>query len=108
MDSGFMMNEIEPKELFEKLKNESILLVDVRSEEEFASHHIEGSLFHPITSFNPKEISTDVPVVFICRSGARSKKATDLYLAQHPKASAYNLTGGLLAWGALKLPLVTP
>ena len=50
-----------------------------------------------------EEIDPDRPVVFYCRSGARSAMATQAF--RRAGFEAYNLTGGLLAWDASGLPL---
>jgi rhodanese-related sulfurtransferase len=43
-------------------------------------------------------------VIFICRSGKRSAQACDLLQAHGVEAS--NMTGGMLEWQALQLPMV--
>jgi rhodanese-related sulfurtransferase len=83
--------------------------VDVRSVEEFAQGHPEGSVNVPILfqgpfgmSPNPKFLqvmqrlySTDTPLLLGCRSGARSARACEL-LASHGYTKLANVGGGFL------------
>jgi rhodanese-related sulfurtransferase len=48
------------------------------------------------------EIGKDKPVALICRSGARSARAT-LFLRQNGFERVANVTGGMLRWRALNL-----
>lgn len=52
------------------------LLVDVRTEQEYASGHIDGALLIPyqqiVEQFAARGIPKDQPVVLYCRSGNRS------------------------------------
>jgi rhodanese-related sulfurtransferase len=54
----------------------------------------------------PGEIDSlpkDEPIVFICRSGARSARAT-AFVQEHGFMDVYNMKGGMLRWNELKLP----
>lgn len=52
------------------------LLVDVRTEEEYASGHLDGALLIPyqqiVQQFAARDIPKDQPVVLYCRSGNRA------------------------------------
>lgn len=52
------------------------LLVDVRTEREYASGHLDGALLIPyqevVQQFAAREIPKDQPVVLYCRSGNRA------------------------------------
>jgi rhodanese-related sulfurtransferase len=48
-------------------------------------------------------IDRDKPVVFYCRSGARSAMATQAFA--EAGYDAHNMAGGLLSWDAAGLPL---
>ncbi|WP_221393496.1 rhodanese-like domain-containing protein [Dyadobacter sp. NIV53] len=75
------------------------LIVDVRSPQEFASGHIEGSLNIPLESINSQLSflkSKGKPVITCCRSGTRSGIAQVSLKASG--IEAYN--GG--SWGTLK------
>jgi hydroxyacylglutathione hydrolase len=45
----------------------------------------------------------DKTIVFVCRSGGRSAKATHL-ATQNGYTHVYNLKGGMLLWNELHLP----
>lgn len=102
-----MTKAITPKDLTSRGKLEDFALIDVRETDEFNKEHIQGSLHIPLAQFlaDPKQVKSDKPIIFICRSGRRSEIATQKYLSNFPDATAFNLTGGLLAWRADHLPL---
>jgi len=57
------------------LVDNGALIVDVRSPQEFASGHIEGSMNIPLETINSKLAflkSKEKPVITCCRSGTRS------------------------------------
>jgi hydroxyacylglutathione hydrolase len=91
--------DISPDELISH-QNE-VEMVDVRrpDEREGELGHIPGSK-HIILDQLPQrlaEIDNSKTVVFICRSGARSGRATEFALANGIN-SAYNLKGGMILW----------
>ncbi|MGE4214403.1 MAG: rhodanese-like domain-containing protein [Anaerotignaceae bacterium] len=61
-------------------ENEDIIILDVRTEEEYSQGHIESSLLIPDTEIEDKaeEVLTDKDAVILiyCRSGRRSETAT--------------------------------
>lgn len=71
--------------------------VDVRTEMEFLTDHINGAINIPLDQFQQryKEINGlgETPVVFYCRSGNRSSQAVN-YLRQMGIENIYN--GGAL------------
>jgi rhodanese-related sulfurtransferase len=72
---------IEQAELREKLKaGEKLMLVDVRSAEEFAAGHIDGAINIPKDQLAARrgELPSDVPIVTVCSfGGARSCGASE-------------------------------
>jgi adenylyltransferase/sulfurtransferase len=74
-------------------------LVDVREPEEFASGHLRGAINLPLGALeqDPGRIPSGASVVFVCRSGARSRRACAL-ARRAGFGSARQLAGGLLAW----------
>ncbi|WP_241154289.1 rhodanese-like domain-containing protein [Staphylospora marina] len=98
------VRELEAKELsarFEQLDGDFSLLVDVRTEEEFAEGHIPGAILIPHDQMERRweEVAAyrDEPVLLICRSGRRSLMAAEV-LAGRGFAKVYNLKGGMLEW----------
>jgi rhodanese-related sulfurtransferase len=82
------------------------LLVDVREDNEWESGRAPSAT-HIALSAVPdhlEEFPTDRTIVFVCRSGARSGRATK-FLAEQGR-DAVNLEGGMLAWSAEGEPVV--
>ena len=97
--------DIGPSDLNEWMSSgDSPLLIDVRTVEEFEESHIGGSQNVPLDELplSPPRDWSAAPVVFVCRSGRRSKEALDRLGAQLDQA--FNLDGGMLAWAELGLP----
>ena len=96
--------DLDPKEVSQEL--EAIQLVDVRQPEEYNGDlgHIPGSklIVLDVLEDHLKDLSKDRPIVFVCRSGGRSARATAL-AQQHGLTNVYNLKGGMLLWNELHL-----
>jgi len=82
------------------------LLLDVRTEREFAAGHIEGAVSVPVTGLAERlpRLGLDParPVVAICLTAHRSIPAVRLLRAHGLEAR--QLAGGMLAWRAAGLP----
>lgn len=97
---------VNPKDV-QNLKD--VTLIDVRMSEEYDGElgHIEGTqlitLGHDLEVFL-KTANNKLPIVFICRSGGRSGKATANAISLGFE-NVYNMEGGMLAWNSLALPL---
>ena len=91
--------EITPQWVEENLRN--IYLIDVREPSEFndALGHAPGAVLLPLGQLPERfqEIPKDKPVAIICRSGARSARAT-LFLRQNGYERVANVSGGMLRW----------
>jgi rhodanese-related sulfurtransferase len=85
---------IDYAQLQEAVKQGAILL-DVRSQDEYESHHIEGSINAPFFSLRMqlKTLSHDRPAIVICRDGRVSEAAAFLLLKN--KIGAMILKGGM-------------
>ena len=85
-----------------------VQVVDVREPDEFDGSlgHIKGAKLLPLGSLMEKkqEIAKDIPVVLVCRSGARSAQATVL-LKNAGRSKVANLAGGMLRWRGQRLPV---
>lgn len=84
-------------------------LIDVRQPEEFTGElgHIAESELIPMEHLPEKLPSLDrnLAIVFICRSGARSGRAT-AFAHSLGFDTVYNMKGGMLFWNDLQLPIV--
>jgi phage shock protein E len=78
----------------------SIILLDVRTEEEYNELHIPGSILIPVTELEeraPDELPDKEAVIFIyCRSGNRSRTAA-YQLIEMGYTQVYDI-GGIIDW----------
>lgn len=101
-----MATDYTPAELAALLAQESLQLIDVRTPEEHAAGRIENDRLIELSDLAAEAdtIDRERPVVFYCRTGARSAMATAAFL--QAGFDAHNMLGGLVAWEAAGLPLV--
>lgn len=85
-----------------------LLLIDVREPAEYAAERIPGAVLYPLSSFDAATLPADGErrVVFHCGSGKRSLSAAEKRLAAG-EPSAAHMDGGLGAWKAAGLPVIT-
>ena len=83
------------------------LVVDVRSDEEWSSGHIEGALHIMLGDVLNKmsELPRSRSLITVCGSGYRSSIAASL-LAQHGFMTS-SMDGGMTAWNEQRLPTIT-
>jgi len=102
-DEQVALYEIHPGDLVEKLQNgEDVVLLDVRTEEEYAENRLAGAILVPlqklsVETLNDAGISKDKEVYIYCRSGSRSKQAYDLMTALGYK-DIKSVAGGIVHW----------
>jgi rhodanese-related sulfurtransferase len=91
------------------LRAGKLLLIDVREPAEFQAERIAGALLYPLSTFDAAALPEDGvrKVVFHCGSGKRSLTAAELRLAAGQQHAAH-MGGGMAAWKAAGLPVVTP
>jgi hydroxyacylglutathione hydrolase len=84
------------------------LLLDVRNPREWSTKHIEGSLNVPLNHLQERiaEIPRDRRIAVHCAGGYRSSIAASI-LHQHGITRMVEMAGGLAAWDAAQLPVVT-
>jgi rhodanese-related sulfurtransferase len=101
------IEEIDPATANELVERGDALLVDVRNDDEWAIGHAPAAVHLPLGDLHKRhpELPTDRRIVVICRSGARSARATEALVGAG--YDVVNLTGGMQAWAALGLPVVT-
>lgn len=78
--------------------HEQIILLDVRTEEEYNAGYIPGAVNIPLPDLENRfaELDKSKTLIVHCQSGDRSKTASDT-LAQHGFI-VYNMPGGINAW----------
>lgn len=94
---------------FAGILGDDMQLLDVRTAEEYAAGHIEGSLLADVKMDNFREValsklSKDSPVAVYCRSGRRSLTACGILREEGFRV--YNLKTGILGWQEAGLPVV--
>ena len=80
------------------------MLLDVRTDGEWAEGRIEGSKHIPMDQIVARLDEVSDQVVCVCAVGGRSARVTQ-YLLSHGK-DALNLDGGVQAWAGEGRPLV--
>ena len=84
------------------------LLLDVRSPDEHAAGHIDGSLLIPVSDLSRRiaEIAAhkNNQVIVYCHSGGRSAMAAQILAAQG-FSNVTNMVGGMLDWFQNSLPV---
>ena len=83
-------------------------LLDVREQSEWNTAHIQGAVLIPLGQLSSRlsEIPTDRDVLIICHSGNRSAQARD-QLRAAGYLNTTSIDGGMTAWIAAGLPVVT-
>lgn len=102
---GFQtITPLEAKKMIETRKN--LLLVDVRSPEEFQGGSLPGAHLIPFWDFarGRYDLPKDKPILLICAVGGRSLACGQM-LAAKGYREVYNLKGGLDAWAEQRVPL---
>ena len=92
------------KEMMEK--DENLLVVDVRSLDEYNGGHIDccKHLYAGLVEQHADEIPKDRPVALICKSGTRSGFASSMLLRMG-YTNVYNVLGGMTSWGNAGYPV---
>jgi rhodanese-related sulfurtransferase len=99
------LDELDPLQANDLLSE--ALALDVREPYEYEAGHIEGSMHIPIGQIQNRweELDKDRPIVVVCQIGQRSDLVAN-FLRENGYDAA-NLAGGLTAWTAAGLPLVS-
>jgi len=84
------------------------LVVDVRAPREYQKSHIDGSVNIPLNHLVERigDVPADRPVLVHCAGGYRSSIAAGV-LQQHGRLKLTELNGGLAAWEAAGLPVIS-
>ncbi|MGR3525739.1 MAG: rhodanese-like domain-containing protein [Paracoccaceae bacterium] len=94
-------------ELAEAFDRNEVVVIDVRTPQEFMFEHIEGALLMPLAFFNAAKLpgQSEKRIVFHCGSGVRSERVSRAAIAAGFTRIAH-LEGGFAAWKATKLPYI--
>jgi rhodanese-related sulfurtransferase len=94
---------VTPAELAAKL-DQGWMLLDVRTDEEWAEGRIEGATHIPMDQVVARLDEVGDQVVCVCHLGGRSARVTQYLLGQGK--DVVNLDGGVDAWESQGRPLV--
>ncbi|KAA9007117.1 rhodanese-like domain-containing protein [Histidinibacterium aquaticum] len=80
-----------------------IVLIDVRTPQEYMVEHVHGALLMPMAFFRPETLpgETEKKLVFHCGSGVRSEKVARRVL-ENGRPVVRHLGGGFAAWKQAK------
>ena len=90
------------EELYQRMnKGSDMVLIDVRSAQEYEKHHIEGAINIPVANLREqyKELDKEKPIAVICGSGQRSSLGVSL-LRQRGIEEIYNVSGGMVGYSS--------
>ena len=99
-ENKIMYNKITAEEAKEIIDTQEVIILDVRTKEEFKEKHIEGALLIP--DYELEKLAKSKPpdknkkILVYCRSGNRSKSAARL-LIDMGYTDVYDF-GGIINW----------
>jgi rhodanese-related sulfurtransferase len=99
---GDQVPSVQPSEVAARVA-EGWMLLDVRTDDEWADGRIAGSVHIPMDQLMQRLDEVDDQVVCICAVGARSARVAQFLNAEGREA--VNLDGGLHAWATSGLPI---
>jgi rhodanese-related sulfurtransferase len=86
----------------------SVLLLDVRTPQEYKSGHLANSLLIPVQELELRvhELGQykERTIIAYCRTGNRSGRAAAILMNRG--FSAMNMEGGIVRWNEMKFPVV--
>ena len=101
--SNEAIQKVDPVAFSEIVAKPGVIVLDVRTPEEFASGHITNAvninLADPAFATEVAKLDKNAAVAVYCRSGNRSGVATD-QMAKLGFVDMYDLQGGILDWEA--------
>ena len=87
----------------------NVLVVDVRTTEEYAQGHLKGAINIPLSDL-PLRIGAlehNRPILVYCQTGIRGAQASTI-LVKAGFTKVFNLEGGITAWIDAGYPTITP
>lgn len=99
-------HEIYPGDAADKIKNkENIILLDVRTPEEYEEVHLENAILLPVQQLSAQSLADiglgenakDKEIIIYCRSGARSKTAYNI-MKSLGYTNIKSVAGGMIHW----------
>ena len=105
--NGATLETWTPEEVARAKAAGEIVLIDVRTPQEFMFEHIEGALLSPMAFFDPAALpgQSEKRIVLHCGSGVRSERMARVALGAGFDRIAH-MEGGFGAWKAARLPYI--
>ena len=88
-----------PLEVHTAFEKNEIVIIDVRTPQEYMFEHIEGVLLTPMAFFKPENLPSQInkPILLHCGSGVRSEKVAKICLEAGIESIAH-MVGGFSEW----------
>lgn len=101
---------VTPQEAINLVNGEDGVFLDLRDAGEFKKGHIVNAINIPAAKLADRMVElekyTEKPIVLVCKMGQQSGAAgKQLRAAKYSKV--YKMSGGMMEWGNLQLPLVS-
>ncbi|NTV30412.1 rhodanese-like domain-containing protein [candidate division WWE3 bacterium] len=101
---------VSPKEFSEQLKQDDVIVIDVRTESEFRESHIQNAAnvdYYQTEKFDSylNQLDKQKQYMIYCRSGHRAGQALEI-MKQKGFTHVTNLAGGISAWIGNNYPVV--
>jgi rhodanese-related sulfurtransferase len=108
-ESGKSGKSLTPQQAITLVNSEGGLFLDLRDSGEFGKGHIVDALNIPASKLEGRvaelEKYRDKPLILVCKMGQQSG-AAGKQLGAAGFTGVYRMSGGMMEWGALQLPLV--
>jgi len=100
--------DVSVHEAKDMLDEGNVFLLDVRTESEFNSGHLEGAVNIEVSQLGSRldEVPADEVILVYCRTGVRSVRASKT-LVNAGYTDVYNMQGGITAWMSAGYPYVS-
>lgn len=109
MESNPVFGSISAHEFNNKLSEKDVVLIDIRTPQEFSQGHIRGAknidFYSSTFRLDIDGLDRDVNYLIYCRSGSRSNHVIDL-MKEMGFVSVKELNGGINSWTRNGLPIV--
>lgn len=103
------VNQLSSAQFNQIIKEKDGILLDVRTEREFNSGHLENSgqlnFYAPDFAQSLLQLPKDKPIYLYCNTGRRSNIAAQ-FLVRNGYTQVYNLQRGIVEWLHAELPVV--
>ena len=98
--------DVTVEEAQEIIDQQEVVVLDVRTVEEYNSSHIPDALLIPVSELESRldELNPSDRILVYCKSGVRSAKAAGI-LVDNGFTCVFNMEGGIIEWQAHSFPV---